>query len=566
MPRRRAAIVCGAGLLSILSPLLAQHGWIAESPRFRVLVQEWPGLDAGPAATAALDLEAIRDGFERAGLGSPHREDGRLDVLIVPHRLQLHTLVGEPPSSRTTGITIRGLDRDYIVVPWFDQLEPRTILAHEYAHQIDGDDWPPWYSEGRAVYLARRTAPRTSVNPLAGLVAALDKSPWIPWRDVFGAGRRSPAAAAEVFQAQSWLAVHWLASTEPDLFRLSPSDCQGILSAYEDESLDAVLREHLEGLRGAWPDWLVQPAGPVDEASVRTRAAEEWEVPLLEAEARLALRMLDEADATLADLATRFPSQPRVRAAEASLQLMRGRQGKAERGYEAAIRLGDSRARTAYRYAVLLLGPGEAPRKRAEKALPLALRARNLMPGTPDHHLAVVHARMVAEDWKGAFADLRNLLAFPGWAARSDQEAREVRRRIGEAVRRVPEPDLASVGPQGPSLVPVPEPPAPEPWKDRDTDAAQPPGRYRWPPYGSWLVYGRIAWVECGERGKTVVLHSPYQRLVLRENPDRPPVLINRPFKRKTLPCSSRGWSVAIAYRKSSGPGDIQGEILGIRF
>ena len=97
-------------------------------------------------------------------------------------------------------------------------------------------------------------------------------------------------------------------------------------------------------------------------------------------------------------------------------------------------------------------------------------------------------------------------------------------------------------------------------------EGRQPAAGYRWPPYGSWLAHGRIAWVECDGDRKTVILHSPYQRLVLRENPDRPPKLINRPFKRKTLPCSSRGWSVAVAYRKSRGPGGTQGEIVGIRF
>ncbi|MDE0628272.1 MAG: hypothetical protein OXH99_17900 [Bryobacterales bacterium] len=558
-----AAVARCAGPLALLPGLFAQHGWIAESPHFRVLVQEAPGLDAESAATAADDLESIRRAFEQAGLGSPRREDGRLEVLIVPHRLQLHALLGDPPSSRTRGITIRGLDRDCVVVPWHAPLGTRAILAHEYAHQLDGRNWPPWFSEGRAVYLARRTAPRADIDPLSGLFAMLDRSSWIAWEDLLSADRHSPTAHEELFQAQSWLLVHWLASGQPDLSRLSPAYSAEVLASLEGTSLNAALVQHLAEARNGLRDWLVPPA--VTAPAVQGRAAEEWRIPLFEAEARLSLRMLAAAEATLSDLAARFPAQARVRAAEAALQLMRGRQEQAERGYGAAIRLGDSRARTAYRYAVLLLGPGEAPRIRAEEALPLALRARHLMPGTPDHHLAVVHARMLSEDWKGAFADLRPLLAFPGWAGRADQEAREIRRRIGQAIRSVPAPELAGHPAPEPGAAPVPEPAAMGAWVEPE-EGRQPAAGYRWPPYGSWLAHGRIAWVECDGDRKTVILHSPYQRLALRENPDRPPKLINRPFKWKTLPCSSRGWSVAVAYRKSRGPGGTHGEIVGIRF
>lgn len=63
-----------------------------------------------------------------------------------------------------------------------------------------------------------------------------------------------------------------------------------------------------------------------------------------------------------------------------------------------------------------------------------------------------------------------------------------------------------------------------------------------------------------------MIVHSPYRRLVLRESPERPPRLINRPFRDKSLPCDSRGWVVAVAYRKSRGPGEIHGELVGMRF
>ena len=500
--------------------------------------------------------------FKQAGLGIPRREDGRLDVLIVPHRAELHALVGDPPDSRTRGITIRGLDRDYVSVPWHEPPGPRVILAHEYAHQLDDPGWLPWFSEGRAVYVARRTEPRTDSDPLAGLVAMLDRSAWLPWSDLLSAERGSSVMKAELFQAQSWLLVHWLASTLSNPAQLSPDEAQAVHSELGDEGLDAMLRLHLAGIRNLRPGWLV----PLKEPAIlgEARPAEEWEIPLFEAEARLALRMLDESEATLSYLVSKYPGQARVRAAAATLQLVRGRQDRAEEGFASALRLGDPRARTAYRYAVLRMRPGPAPHERAEEALRFALRAKDQMPRMPAHSLAVVHARMLAEDWNGAFSDLRELLRFPGWATRAGREALEIQRRIVQAVRATPQPPVVASVP--PTPVSVPDPPQPAPWEDSVEPVRRAGARTRWPPYGTWLVHGRISWVECDELGKRVIVQSPYQRLVLRENPDRPPRLINRPFRGPTLPCHRRGWWVAIAYRKLDAPGEVRGEIVGIRF
>lgn len=557
-----AAIAGIVGSLASVPALVAQHGWIAETTHFRVVVRNASGLDEAVAAMAAADLESILSALQLAGLGPPRRADGPLDILVVPHRLELHALLGDPPTSLTRGITIRGLDRDYIVVPWHEFPGPRVILAHEYLHQLDGPGWPPWFSEGRAVYVARRTEPRPTADPLAGLVAMLDRSEWVPWSELISAERDGPATRAELFQAQSWLLVHWLASRVPSVARLSPQYADMVLADLGIESLDATLRQHLAQVRELPSNWLVPLAAT--ESWPEARAAAEWEVPLFEAEAQTALQMLDESEETLSGLADRFPRQARVQAANATLHLIRGRQDLAEKRFGAALRLGDLRARTAYRYAILLMRPGTVPLKRAEDALRYALRAREQLPQVPAHHLAVVHARMLGEDWCGAFSDLRSLLAFPGWDRRADREALEIRRRIAQSVRAVPAPTVAAPDPS--VEVSAAGPPDLPAWKEPPEDLQRTAVRNRWPPYGTWLVHGRIAWVNCVDGDKTVVLHSPYQRLVLRENPDRPARLINRPFRARTLPCDSRGWFVSIAYRKLSDPGEVRGEIVGIRF
>lgn len=546
----------------LLPPLCGGNGWVAETEHFRVLARGSTSLDGEAVSLAAADLEAIRLGFRKAGLGTSRRADGPLDVLLVPSRADLHELLGDPPGSRTRGITIRGLDRDFAVVPWLDQPGPRVTLAHEYAHQLDAPGWPPWFSEGRAIYLARRTEPRPSANTLDGLLAMLDRMPWAGWPELLAAERESPATEDDLFQVRSWLLVHWLASRVPGPSSLSPEAAARALSEMGPEGLGAALHEHLRALREEPPDWLV-PLTRSQELP-NARPALPWEVPLLEAEVRLALHGLDRAEPVLDELAGRFGGEARVQAAYATLHLVKGDLDLAASHFGRALRQGDTRIRTAYRYAVLLMRPGATAPDRAGAALRHALAARSRMPHVPLHHLAVVHARMLLEDWAGAFDDLRALLRFPGWGERAEQEAAEVRRRIVQSLRAVPAPAIKPATP----VAPVPPPPRTKlaAWRALPTRPTVPSAKRIWPPYGTWLVHGRIAWVRCSETEKTVILHSPYQRIVLRVDPNRPPALINRPFPESRLPCESRGWVAAIAYRKVRDGGEVSGEIVGIRF
>ena len=555
-----ASLATCAGLLA--APLGAAAGWVAETPHFRVLARSAPGLDQAAVSTAAADLEAIRLGFGEAGLGYPRRADGSVEVLLVPGRADLHALLGDPPGSRTKGITVRGLDRDYAVVPWADPPTPRVTLAHEYAHQLDAPGWPRWFSEGRAIYLARRTEPRPSGNTVDGLVAMLDGSQWTGWPDLIAAERESPVTETDLFPVRSWLLVHWLAGRLPGLAQLTPERAATVLSETSSDDLEVSLLAHLAALREAPPQWLVPLTRA--EPAYKARPAQPWEVPLLEAEIRLALQKRDPAEAALADLLGRFPAIARVQAAYATLQLVQGSLDVAAKHFGRALQLGDTRIRTAYRYGVLLMRPGEHQPSRAHEALGHAVAARDSMPHVPMHHLAVVHARMLLEDWSGAFASLGALLRFPGWSERANREAAEIQRRIVQSLRAVPAPAIRPALPEAT----VPSPPLGElaAWVDRPQRAVRPGARRIWPPPGTWLVHGRIAWVRCAAGEKTVVLHSPYQRIVLRVNPASPPQLINRPFRDPALPCESRGWVAAIAYRRIRGDSEVSGEIVGIRF
>ena len=555
-----------AAALACVSSLPAQPGWVAETPHFRVLALEAPGIDADTAGLAATVLEQIRQQFRLFGAGLPERADGPLEVLLVANKFELHELLREGPDSRTRGITVGGLDRDYVVVPWHDLPGPQVTLAHEYAHQLDGPRWPLWFREGRAVYLARRTASLSGQDTRMLLVSMLERSEWLDWRALLRAERDSAIATDELFQPQSWVLVQWLTTQRVPLSRLTPGHGSKALSELGHDLLTASLREHLATLRGSSLAELATL--PPTDIEAGTRAAAEWEVPLVRAEIERELRFFDSAEPSLRSIARRFPSAGRAQAAYASMLLIRGELDAAERYFRAAIEAGDGRARTAYRYALLLMRPGDMPRSRAEAALHAASQAAAASPAEPLHQLAVAHARMLQQDWTGALAELRELSRFAGWAERAGKEAAEVARRRAQAISSVPPPELL------PDSAPIPGPLArmavvegqPDPWKPplkTPDPRSQAPA---WAPRGAWISQGRIAWVDCSNDARTVILHSPFRRYVLRENPNRPPVLVNRPFRAKALPCNTRGYVVRISYRKLSEEGGPDGEIFGIHF
>lgn len=560
-----AASPCIAVALAFAPSLCAEPGWVAETPHFRVLAREAPGIDATTIGLAATVLEQIRQQFHLVGAGLPERADGPLEVLVVPNKLELHELLREPPGSPTRGITVGGLDRDYVAVPWHEIPGPQITLAHEYAHQLDGPDWPLWFREGRAVYLARRTAPLSGQDSRTALVAMMDRSTWLDWDAMLRARSDSAIASNNLFQAQSWLLVHWLAAQGTPLARLTPGDGSAAMAELGPERLSTVLREHLATLRQGGLEELAGLPPALIEA--KTRAAAEWELPLLRAEIQRELRFFDTAEQQLRSIAERFPEAARAHAGHASMALIRGNLDAAERSFRTAIELGDRRSRTSYRYALLMMRPGGEGRIRAEAALSAAMRARQADPAEPVHQLAVAHARMLLEDWNGAFAELRKLARFRGWSARADKEAAEVVRRRVQSIRTAQAPLFAAERRPIPTLLAgmAAVEGKPDPFKPRDTTTNR-PLPHTWAPHGAWIAHGRIAWVDCSANAKTVILHSPYKRYVLRENPNRPPQLINRPFRAKAIPCNTRGYVVRIAYRKLSERDGPHGEIVGIHF
>lgn len=550
------SISFATGLLPVLS---AQPGWRAETPHFRVLVSAAPGLGPETAQSAAEALEGFRQVFESRNVGTPTRSDGPLDVLVLPSRLELHTLLQEPPSSRTRGITVRGLDRDFVAVPWHGAPGARVTLAHEYAHQFDRPAWPIWFREGRAVFLAREMGAGGEADARLPLLETLDTSEWLDWGRLLDAERGDDIATARLFQTQAWLLVHWLSREASDWAPPDPSSVQSVLAALGSDGLTETLRDYLLELQRGRLAPLLE-VGPTD-LHVPVAEARHWEIPLFMAEVGRELRHFDLAEPALRKIAADVPDEPLPQAALGALLVLLDRPGAAEDAFKAALSLGDPRARTAYRYAVLMMRPGEDPQARASEALDAALRAVSLDPHEPTHRLALVHARMLQGDWRLVFRDLRELASFPGWSGRAAREAEEARRRRHQSILAEPRPRplLASA-----PTVHVELPESPQAW--RDPAPAKAPIRRLWPPQGAWLVQGKIAWVDCSGGSRTVIVHTPYRRYSLAENPDSPPRLINRPFRVKQIPCNTRGYSAAVAFKKLPAGSQHDGELVGIRF
>ncbi|MDE0104960.1 MAG: hypothetical protein OXN89_21485 [Bryobacterales bacterium] len=546
-------------LSAILPALAAQPGWRAETPHFRVLVSAAPGLGPETAQSAAEALECFRKIFESRGVGTPVRSDGQLDVLVLPSRLELHALLREPPSSRTRGVTVRGLDRDFVAVPWHGAPGPRVTLAHEYAHQFDRSAWPVWYREGRAVFLAREIWAGGEGDARLPLLETLDTSEWLDWGQLLDAERGDEIATSQLFQTQAWLLVHWLSRQAADWAPPDPSSVHSLLDALGSEGLTETLRYYLQELqRGK-----LAPLLEVGPADVHTPVAEaqHWEIPLFMAEVGRELRHFDLAEPALREIAAGLPDEPLPQAALGTLLVLLGRSEAAEDAFKAALSAGDPRARTAYRYAVLMMRPGENPQARASEALDAALRAVRLDPHEPTYRLALVHARMLRGDWPAVFRDLRALASFPEWSGRAAREAAEARRRRDQSILAEPRPRLLLAS--APTVhVELPE--SPPAW--REPAPAKAPIRRLWPPEGAWLVHGKIAWVDCSGGSRTVIVHTPYRRYSLAENPDSPPRLINRPFRMKQIPCNTRGYSAAVAFKKLPAGAQHDGELVGIRF
>ena len=551
-----AAIALAA--LGAAAPLAAQFGSAAETANFRIVAGPEMQLEPGVLAAAAAHLENVRSRLAAIGLKPRRQPAGEpLEILLTPTVVSMRALTGGVSGLRTRGLTVQGLDRNMVLLAWHAPGDPLKALAHEYAHQLDESAWPLWFVEGRCEFLSRypsRTAPmhlallrRAERVGLPALLAAE------------AAGAASPPGA---FYAESWLVFAWLAERRGAVASIRPEHLRAAIDELGTAGVEAELQQYAERLAAELEG--EQPVAQALDVPATVRGLEPWERPLLEAEIDVALRRRERASALLTALLRGRPEVARVHAARGLAAIVEQDYDQAEASFARAIALGDRRAATAYRYTLMLMRPGGDAGWRAAEAMEHSLRARRLAPAEPRYRLAAAQACMLAGEWERAFAELHRLAEFPGWAERAAREAAEVRRRRNRRLAAQAPPRLAlqsaqaaDYWPRHPDPQPLPAPP-PKPRK--------PAAGAAWPPPGTTLAYGRIGWVDCSGGERKIVLSTPRLRLVLRENPARPPRLIFPPVKWKALPCGTYGWTVNIAYKPLRGAGEIKGEAVAVLF
>ena len=539
------------------APLAGQVGSVAETTNFRIVAGPDVQLERDALAAAAVHLENARRRLAAAGLTPRRPVDEPLDILLTPTIVSMRALTGGRSGLQTRGLTLRGIDRNLVLLAWHAPGDPLDTLTHEYAHQLDDSAWPLWFVEGRAEFLARYPS-----RAARGHLARLERSAWLGLPALLAAEAVDASAPPGAFYAKAWLVFAWLAERSGDIAGIRPALLYDAIDELGADAVETELQRYAERLGAV--SRAEQPVAETLEFDVKIRGLEPWEHPLLEAEIGIALQRRQRAAALLAALLREHPQVARIHAARGLAAIAAKDYDQAESSFARAIALGDRRAATAYRYTLLLMRPGDDAGQRAADALEHSLRARDRLPGEPRYQLAVAQARMLAGDWARAFEELNRLAAFPGWAQRAAREAAEVRRRRNRLLAAQTPPRLA------PQAAPAQQhrlqAPAPEPLPAAPPVPRQPARRSSWPPPGTTLAYGRIGWVDCSGGERKIVLSTPRLRLVLRENPERPPRLIFPPLKWAALPCGTYGWTVNIAYKPLRDGGEIKGEAVAVLF
>lgn len=517
------------------------------SERFRVVAEA--NVDA--AIQAASHLEATADRLARSGLYL-RRPDLPVTVLIFAGQEQLARFQDR---SHARAFAATAEDSHFIAIAWDAPGSPWLALAHEYAHLASDDGTlPPWFREGLADYLSLGRDNELNAVTATNSIAALRSRPWLGIRDLLDAQDGSAAYGHELFYAQSWLAVSWLAS-QPDAAspRLEPQRLYDLLALQGSAAVEIQLRAHMARLALQEPQ---VEALPEPLLGLKTRELDQlvwqaWELELLRG-----MRGNFAAEAELLQLEANRPQLPQVQAALGALAIERGRFDEAEARLQVASADADASAHTHQRYALMLLRPSAGePAPRAEAAIAHALQALALVPDKPAFLRTLAQASIVAGHWNRAAQVLLNLQAKQGWEATAGEDFHELLRSRWQRLRAV---DAPRIGPLAPHTAPA--------FAKARLAPLREPHDYAWPPPDTRIFIGRIARVDCSTSQKRIVMEHPLFRVEFVESPKQPAKLHHPPLKWKTIPCDTYGWNVNIAYVPYRGKGALTGEARAILF
>ena len=381
---------------------LRQSHWrrSARPPRWRGKSARWPRprtsaslparnvqLERDALAAAAVRLENARRRLAAAGLTPRRPVDEPLDILLTPTIVSMRALTGGRSGLQTRGLTLRGIDRNLVLLAWHAPGDPLDTLTHEYAHQLDDSAWPLWFVEGRAEFLARYPS-----RAARGHLARLERSAWLGLPALLAAEAVDASAPPGAFYAKAWLVFAWLAERSGDIAGIRPAaSCTTPIdelgAGRRRNGIAAVCRASRRGIAGG--------AAGCRDTGVRRKGSRPGALGAYPAGSGDRHRFAAPATGggLACGIAPEHPQVARIHAARGLAAIAAKDYDQAESSFARAIALGDRRAATAYRYTLLLMRPGDDAGQRAADALEHSLRARDRLPGEPRYQLAVAQAR-----------------------------------------------------------------------------------------------------------------------------------------------------------------------------
>jgi tetratricopeptide (TPR) repeat protein len=444
-----------ATLLAVTTGAFAQDGrWLrAETPGFIVYSTSSEARVRGVAE----DLEAFDALLRRMTQTTGERSPTKLEIFLFngPGQYQ-EAFPGESSMVRGRYAARPDIVAAYAIFRDRLGLDAQDILFHEYAHhfmyQYFANNYPGWYVEGFAEFVAtvafedgRIVIGRGADNRISWL----NSGSWLPMEDVIQGMPRDSEEVAR-FYAQSWLFVHYIFHTEGmyDKFRsyvralrlgaapaeafqtgfgVSPADMQATLRAYLRGNPNALALTRPAAVESQGVVVTRLPASADDLLPVTTRIRRGWMSDEGEAEALGRIRSmargdtdafatlaLAEAEAYYGDVAAaRALLEPYIETHpnHAQAQYLMGRtyareaseaqerddtearttaRAAARRYYSRAFRINANHVPTLYRYAQTFAG--EELGDTAQNALNALLLARQLAPQVND-------ITFMAADW-----------------------------------------------------------------------------------------------------------------------------------------------------------------------
>ena len=440
--RRLAVIVLSVGLLCLIAPaaIQAKDNWTKVRSRNFTLVGNASEKEIRQVAAR---LEQFRDVFTR--LFSAAKFDTPVPTTVIVFKSMGSYKPFNPGNN--AGYFQKGEDVNYITLTTEPSQNPFSVIYHEYVHQLVNNtsgNVPVWFNEGLAEYYSTFDIEEDRKVHLGDLISyhlmTLREGKLYPLRSLFAVDHYSPeyneGTKRGMFYAESWALVHYLILGNNGQRLPQLGKFLELLSASVsiDEAFKQAFQTDVEVLEKELKKYIEGHTFRMQVATFERKLEFDSELksaPLAEAEAQAYLgdlllhtNQLNDADARLQQA---LALDPKLTIAQASLGILRARQGRFEEARKAlqeAVTENSSSYLAHYYYAfavsregmdsmnmVRSYSPEVAAIMRAELK-----KAIELNPGFPESYSLLAFVNMVTgEQVEESIGLLRQALALsPG--------------------------------------------------------------------------------------------------------------------------------------------------------